>query len=737
MSYSFNRDEDTNVVVNGVTFNEDLSELIRYPEDKKGNFYSVPDSVTSIDDGAFFGCKNLISIYIPESVYYIGYGVFKGCDNLKNIIVEGDDSGYKSINGQLCDKKGKSLMDRFLLPDIDYVIPKGITRLTGFDNYSMEKYSDCCNCQHSGENAISVYGTVRSITIPKRVVSIPHNLFYIFDKVESIIVDEENLNFKSIDGVLFSKDGKRLIAYPVAKPCSEYTVPDGVEIIGERAFSNSIGLETINLPDSIKSIERYSFSGSGLHRFVQPKNQKRICANTFEFCQQLHIVELQEGLKVIDDDAFDSCTALEKIDLPDSLMIIGKSAFEDCRLRSIKIGPKVHSLLNSTFIFNKLESIELGKGISFIGKHVFGFNPIKELVIPDNVKVIETQAFDCCNRLSKVHIGTGLRYISSEAFHRCEKLAKVTVDRDNPKYYSFNNIIIDRFTSEIPPLDKVELAHPELEGLKPVITLLPEGLVYPNRLFTEEDGVLFVGRKLFKYPEDKKDTSYTIPDWVKDIEPYAFQGCKYLEEVTLSPNIMRVAEHAFQNCRSIKKVVFPRGITNIGYQALEGCENLRQVVLPETLEVIEESAFSNSENLREIEFPDGLEEIGDNAFYRCSKLKSIKIPGSVGTISKNAFSDCTGLKSLIIENGVVKIDKDAFARCQSLTEVHIPESATRFESGVFAGCTRLKKIILPNTLDAAEGIFTNCENLSEIIFADGEPVTRLPSWVFSSFRIDL
>ena len=737
MSYSFNRDDDKNVVVNGVTFNEDLTELIRYPEDKKGTFYCVPDSVTSIEDGAFFGCRNLISIFIPETLYHIGYGVFKGCDNLRNIIVEGDDSGYKSINGQLCDKKGKSLMDRVLLPDIDYVIPKGITQLTGFDNYSMEKYSDCCDCQHSGEKAISVYGTVRSITIPKRVVSIPHNLFYIFDKAECINVDGENPFFKSIDGVLFSKDGKRLIAYPVAKPCSEYTVPDGVEIIGERAFSNSIALETINLPDSIKSIERYSFSGSGLHRFVQPKNQKRICANTFEFCQQLQSVELQEGLKVIDDYAFDSCNALEKIDLPDSLMIIGKSAFDDCRLRSIKFGPKVHSLINSAFSFNNLESIELGEGISFIGKHVFRFNPIQKLVIPDNVKVIETQAFDCCRRLSKVQIGTGLRYISPDAFNGCEKLAKVTVDRNNPKYYSFNNIIIDRFTSEIPPLEKVELAHPELEGLKPVITLLPEGLVYPNRLFTEEDGVLFVGRKLFKYPAEKKETSYTVPDWVNDIEPYAFRDCKYLEEVTLSPNIMRLKEHAFQNCNSIKKVIFPRGITHIGYKAFDSCDNLRQVVLPETLEVIEESAFSCSENLREIELPDGLEEIGDNAFYNCSRLKSIKIPGSVGTISKNAFCKCEGLKSLIIENGVVIIEKDAFVNCQSLTEVHIPESVTRFESGVFAGCTRLKKIILPNTLDAEEGVFTKCENLSEIIYADGEPVTRLPSWVFSSFRVDL
>ena len=734
---SYFKDEDKNEVVNGVTFSEDLTTLIRYPEDKKGNFYSVPDSVTSIEDGAFFGCKALTSIFIPDTVYHIGYGAFKGCDNLKNIIVEDDSKSYKSINGRLYDNKRKSLMDRVFLPDIDYVIPKGTTHLTGFDYYSMEKYSKHYIYHQSGDDGISVYGTVRSVTIPRKVEDIPKNLFYIFDKAESFNVDEKSPNFKSIDGVLFSKDGKRLIAYPAAKQGSLYTVPEGVETIGERAFANCISLQAINLPDSIRRIERYSFSGSGLKQFVQPKNQKRICAGTFEFCLDLDTVKLKEGLKVIDDNAFYGCSNITEIQLPDSLMIIGKSAFEDCSLSSIKIGPKVQSLISKAFAFNHIESIKLGKGVSFIGEDAFAHNPIKELELPDNIKVVESGAFSCCEDLSQVHIGTGLRYISPKAFQDCGKLSKLKITRENPKYISFNNIILDRFTSEIPPLNKEEPVHPSFEGLKPVITLLPEGLTYPNRLFYEEEGVLFVGKKLFKYPAEKKDISYTIPDWVDDIEPYAFMDCKYLEEVTLSPNIRRLKEHSFQDCSSIKKVVFPRGITHIGYQAFDSCENLYQAVLPPTLEVIEDSAFAYSENLREIELPDGLVIIGDFAFFHCSRLKSIKIPGSVRTISRSAFCSCSGLKSLSIENGVVHLENDAFAECGSLTEVRIPESVTRFDAGVFSECAKLKKVILPNTFDSAEGLFTKCENLSEITFGDGEPVTRLPDWIFTSYRIDI
>ena len=729
------RDDDKNVVVNGVTFSEDLTELIRYPENKRGNFYSVPDSVDSIEDGAFFGCKALTSIYIPGTVYHIGYGAFKGCDNLKEIIVDGNSKHYKSINGQLCDKKGKSLMNRVFLSDIDYVIPKGITELTGFDKYTMEDEDNYCYKQRSGEDGIDVYGTVRSVTIPKRVTGIPLNLFYIFDKVQSIEVDPKNPSFKSIDGVLFSKDGKRLVAYPAAKPGSEYTVPEGVAVIGERAFSDCEAIELVHLPASIERIERYAFHASGLRRFEQPNKLTRISRSTFEFCSSLESVELKEGLRVIDDSAFDTCSSIEAIKLPDSLEIIGKYAFDCCALRSIKLGPKVQTLIDMAFASNNLESIELGKGISFIGNNAFWNNPIKMLDIPDNVKVIDYEAFGSCENLTKVHIGKGLRYIESCSFSGCKKLAKVTVDRENPKYYGFNNIIINRFTSEIPPLNKEKPVHPELEGLRPVITLLPEGLTYPNRLFYEEDGVLFVGKKLFKYPADKKNASYTIPDWVDDIEPHAFKDCLHLEEVTLSPNIGHLRGQAFQECNSIRKVVIPRGVTSIGQKAFESCENLRQVILSPTLEGIGKGAFAYCENLRDIELPDGLEVIGIGAFYRCSRLKAIKIPGSVRVIQGDTFNQCSGLKSLVIENGVTMIEQDAFEGCENLTEARIPESVTRFESGVFAGCTRLKKLILPNTFDSEEGIFSKCENLSELTFADGEPATRIQDWFFSDFHI--
>jgi len=97
--------------LNGVLFNKDKTELITYPNGNERTEYTIPDSVTSIIEGAFAYCSNLItvkipdsvtditdktfyvcssltSITIPDSVTHIGYNAFKYCKNLTSIIIK-------------------------------------------------------------------------------------------------------------------------------------------------------------------------------------------------------------------------------------------------------------------------------------------------------------------------------------------------------------------------------------------------------------------------------------------------------------------------------------------------------------------------------------------------------------------------------------------------------------------------------------------------------------------------
>lgn len=74
-----------------------------------------------------------------------------------------------------------------------------------------------------------------------------------------IDVEPEHQNYKSIDGVLFSKNGKELLTYCAGNTRTEYSVPDGTEIIKYYAFDSTKKLETITIPSSVQTIEALAF----------------------------------------------------------------------------------------------------------------------------------------------------------------------------------------------------------------------------------------------------------------------------------------------------------------------------------------------------------------------------------------------------------------------------------------------------------------------------------------------
>jgi hypothetical protein len=92
---SFNYYQLTDITVNesnpgfcsidGVLFNQEKTCLIEYPRNKDKTDYTVPDGITEIAIGAFYGCKRLVSIALPESFVFIGADTFKGCEGLKAI----------------------------------------------------------------------------------------------------------------------------------------------------------------------------------------------------------------------------------------------------------------------------------------------------------------------------------------------------------------------------------------------------------------------------------------------------------------------------------------------------------------------------------------------------------------------------------------------------------------------------------------------------------------------------
>ena len=114
-------------------------------------------------------------------------------------------------------------------------------------------------------------------------------------------VPEDHPLYQVIDGVLFSKDGKTLLAYPNGRQDEHYDVPAGVEHIWPYAFGTDY-LKTISLPIGLKTIADAAFAGCGrLQSIAVPLTVTEIGKDAFWCCVSLELVSLPDGLTINKD----------------------------------------------------------------------------------------------------------------------------------------------------------------------------------------------------------------------------------------------------------------------------------------------------------------------------------------------------------------------------------------------------------------------------------------------------
>ena len=348
--------------------------------------YTIPDSVTSIGDCAFVGCKSLSSIVIPDSVTSISDSAFANCKSLSSIVIPNSVIHIGNRAFWYCESL-KSI-----------VIPNGVTSIGDYVFFGCKSLS--------------------SIVIPNSVTRIGDCAFVGCKSLSSIVIPNSVTHIGNC-------------AFSGCESLKSIVIPTGVTSIGDRAFENCKSLSSIVIPDSVTRIGYGAFGGcESLSSIVIPTGVTSIRDSAFENCKSLSSIVIPDSVTSIACDAFWGCESLSSIVIPNSVTSIGDHAFSDCEsLSSIVIPNGVTRIGYGAFGgCESLSSIVIPTGVTSIRDSAFeNCKSLSSIVIPDSVTSIACDAFWGCESLSSIVIPNSVTSIGDHAFSDCESLSSIVI----------------------------------------------------------------------------------------------------------------------------------------------------------------------------------------------------------------------------------------------------------------------------------------------------------------------
>ena len=264
---SINVDVNNNIYssIDGVLFNKEQDKIIFFPYNKSDS-YEIPDSVTSIGDGAFYGCYNLTNIIIPDSVTSIGNWAFKDCSSLTNITIPNSVTSIGNYAFSACANF------------TSITIPDSVTSI--------------------GESAFSACFILTSITIPDSVTSISDETFSKCYKLTDIIIPNSVTSIGNM-------------AFYACVNLTNITIPNSVTSIGFSAFRSCKRLANITISNSVTSIRGETFfSCSSLTSIIIPDSVTSIGNKAFYGCTNLTSITIPKSVTSIGDYTFTDCNNL-------------------------------------------------------------------------------------------------------------------------------------------------------------------------------------------------------------------------------------------------------------------------------------------------------------------------------------------------------------------------------------------------------------------------------------------
>ena len=274
-----------------------------------------------------------------------------------------------------------------------------------FQNNALTRITLSSNLETVGVGAFSK-NQLTSVTLPASIKTIGGNPFYGNTSLLQILIDDKNQNYISIDGVLFSKDRKTLIAYPAAKG-SVAVIPSDVTVLGARSFSDA-NMTGLILPASITKIEDSALNNNYLIGVTIPQNVNiygasfdndfanyysrggksggiYICRNGnwsfYTNTDEMFDVEFtEEGIAITDYKGYGGVLRIPSTLDGFPVVSIEVGALRSKELTTVTIPSSITTIGNGAFAGNKLTSIEIPPAVVFVGSGAFAGNPLDKTV---------------------------------------------------------------------------------------------------------------------------------------------------------------------------------------------------------------------------------------------------------------------------------------------------------------------------------------------------------------------
>ena len=300
---------------------------------------------------------------------------------------------------------------------------------------------------------------------------------------DSVVYDGVTYTIRNVGTASIAVEvGTDSMAPAIAASVEEVTIPESFTLggntytvfsVGGYAFYNCSRLKSVSLPESVTSIGKYAFYGSGLKEIEIPSGVTELPSRAFQLCSSLEKVTLPDSVVRLRDGVFRDCVALREITLgpgyyssnndyvqisrctsltnavfrdgatsiskdmfagdtklvrvviPASVTWIGENAFRDSPVRELTI-PECVIAAGVTNVFPaaalSLESLKIVSGTTLSASALSGLVNLKTLVVADSVSVIEDGAFEDCSRLTDITLPSGVDGITSETFNHCSGL---------------------------------------------------------------------------------------------------------------------------------------------------------------------------------------------------------------------------------------------------------------------------------------------------------------------------